>query len=67
MGIIPFSTHAKGGAITSRLAAYDGKSYTGFQDPEYLSYDQALRDYMVKRISKRCGLLRRRINIANLF
>ena len=46
------STFAKGTAMPSRITAYDGKSFAGFQDPEYLSYDQALREYLVKRIDQ---------------
>ena len=38
------------------LLGYDGKAYTGVQDPEYISYDQALRDYMVKRIKEKFGV-----------
>lgn len=33
-----------------------GKTYGGVQDPEYISYDQALRDYMVKRIKQKFGV-----------
>jgi hypothetical protein len=39
-----------------QLLPYDGKAYTGVQDPEYISYDQALRDYMVKRIKEKFGV-----------
>ena len=33
-----------------------GKTYGSVQDPEYVSYDQALRDYMVKRIKQKFGV-----------
>ena len=39
-----------------QLLPYDGKAYIGVQDPEYISYDQALRDYMVKRIKQKFGV-----------
>jgi hypothetical protein len=39
-----------------QLLPYDGKAYTGVQDPEYISYDQILRDYMVKRIKQKFGV-----------
>jgi hypothetical protein len=39
-----------------QLLPYDGKAYTGVQDSEYISYDQALRDYMVKRIKQKFGV-----------
>ena len=47
---------AKGLATPPQVLAYDGKTFTGFQDPEYLSYDLALREYLVKRISKRFNI-----------
>ena len=47
---------AEGRGILSQFSAYDGKSFTGFRDPEYLSYDLALRDYLVKRINRRFGI-----------
>ena len=51
-----FGALAKNAAIPHRMAAYDGKTFTGFQDPDYLSYDQALREYLVKRIDQRFGI-----------
>jgi len=35
---------------------YAGKSSKGVQDPEYISYDLALRNFLVKRIHKRFGI-----------
>ena len=55
-GLTASSTFAKGTAIPSRITAYDGKTFKGFQDPEYLSYDQALREYLVKRIDQKFGI-----------
>jgi len=43
-------------ASQSELLAYAGKSYTGFQDPEFINYDGALRDYETQRIKKIFGL-----------
>src|SRR4030067_2021126 len=40
----------------SQVLNYVGKTYGGVQDPEYISYDQALRDYMVKRIKQKFGV-----------
>ncbi len=51
-----FGASAKNTAVPHRMAAYDGKTFTGFQDPGYLSYDQALREYLVKRIDQRFGI-----------
>ena len=39
-----------------QLLTQAGKTYGGVQDPEYVSYDQALRDYMVKRIKQKFGV-----------
>jgi hypothetical protein len=39
-----------------QLLPYDGKAYTGVQDPEYISYDSVLREYMVKRIQRLFGI-----------
>jgi hypothetical protein len=50
------SVSAKEAVMPARITAYDGKSFAGFQDPEYLSYDQALREYLVKRIDQRFGI-----------
>ena len=43
-------------ASQSELLAYAGKSYTGPQDPEFIKYDLALRDYETQRIKKQFGL-----------
>ena len=56
LGVIPSLTLAKGVATPPEVLAYDGKTFAGFQDPEYLSYDQALRDYLVKRINQEFGV-----------
>jgi hypothetical protein len=50
------SVSAKEAVMSARITAYGGKSFAGFQDPEYLSYDQALREYFVKRIDQRFGI-----------
>jgi hypothetical protein len=47
---------AKETTVPARVATFDGKSFAGFQDPEYVSYDQALREYLVKRIDKEFGI-----------
>jgi len=48
--------YAKGGSFQSQLFDYAGKSYTGAEDPSYLNYDLALREYMVDRIKKQFGV-----------
>ena len=47
---------AQDATTPARVASYDGKSFAGVQDPEYVSYDQALREYLVKRIDKEFGV-----------
>ena len=51
MGICP--THAAGKDLLSQVWAYNGKSYSGLQSPEYISYDQVLRNYLAQRILRR--------------
>jgi hypothetical protein len=50
------SVYANENSLQSQLLDHAGKSYTGAQDPSYLNYDLALREYMVDRISKRFGI-----------
>ena len=54
--IIASSAHAKGFSLPPQLLDYAGKSYTGTQDPSYLNYDLAMREYMVNRINKQFGI-----------
>ncbi len=56
-GFTALGALAKNAVMPHRMAAYDGKTFTGFQDPDYLSYDQALREYLVKRIDQRFGIV----------
>ena len=42
--------------LRARLLENAGKTFTGVEDPAYQSYDQTLRDYVAKRISKRYGV-----------
>ncbi len=53
--IAPFAS-ANNVFYDPQLLPYNGKAYTGAQDPEFISYDQTLRDYMVKRIKERFGV-----------
>ena len=53
--LIP-SLYAQGKAPDSQLLTYAGKHYAGAQDPEYVSYNQTLRDFMIKKISKQFGV-----------
>jgi hypothetical protein len=54
-GTLP-PAHSTGLWFPPQVLAHAGKSYKGAEDPEYISYDLALRDYLVKRISERFGI-----------
>lgn len=54
--VIASSVCAKDSSFKSQLLNHAGKSYVGTQDPSYLNYDLALREYMVDRIGKRFGI-----------
>lgn len=54
--ITPSAILAKGMTIPSKILTYGGKTFIGFQDPEYSSYDQVLREYLIKRIDQRFGV-----------
>jgi hypothetical protein len=56
LGFAASLSFAKEATVPARVASYDGKTFAGFQDPEYVSYDQALREYLVKRIDKEFGI-----------
>jgi hypothetical protein len=56
LGPTPSTTFGKEATVPGRVASYDGKSYAGLQDPEFVSYDQALREYLVKRIDQEFGI-----------
>jgi len=53
---LTFGTSAGDVFYDPQLLTQAGKTYGGVQDPEYVSYDQALRDYMVKRIKQKFGV-----------
>jgi hypothetical protein len=55
-GMTPSSTQADNRTLYSQLLVHVGKSFKGFQDSEYLTYDLILRDYLAKRINKRFGI-----------
>ena len=50
------SLYAQGKSLESQLLTHAGKHYAGTQDPEYVSYNQTLRDFMAKRISNQFGV-----------
>lgn len=50
------SVQGKDGQLGSEVLSHAGESYKGVEDPAYISYDQALRAYVVKRINKEFGI-----------
>ncbi len=54
--LAPYETSADEVFFDPQVLTQAGKTYGGVQDPEYISYDQALRDYMVKRIKQKFGV-----------
>jgi hypothetical protein len=57
IGLSASFTFTKGAGMPSQITTYNGKSFKGFQDPEYISYDQALREYLAKRIRQDFGIV----------
>ena len=55
LGSIVISADAQKGSLRSQLLANQGKTFRGTEDPEFVSYDLVLRDYVSKRIQKRYG------------
>ena len=54
--LIMSSGYAKDSSLQSQLLDHAGKTYTEAQDPSFLNYDLALREFMADRISKRFGI-----------
>jgi len=50
----PALARQKGGPPNLRV--YEGKWFTGSQDPDYHAYDLVLREYLVHRIRQRYGI-----------
>ena len=55
-GATPSSILAKEIAMPPQVLVYEGKTFSGFQDLDYVFYDQALREYLVKRIHQEFGI-----------
>jgi hypothetical protein len=54
--VIASTVYAKESPLHLQVLDHAGKSYTGMQDPSYLTYDSSLRAFMVDRINKRFGI-----------
>ncbi len=55
LGLTFSTTGAKDSSLKTVLAGA-GKTYTGREDPEFIAYDKALRDYLAVRIQKKFGI-----------
>jgi hypothetical protein len=42
--------------LRDQVRVYDGKSYSNLKSPGYVSYDSALRNYMVEHIQRQFGV-----------
>ncbi len=52
----PTLVFGKENRIPSQLMAYVGKSFIGLGDPNFLSYEKELKQYLVNRVNKKFGL-----------
>ncbi len=53
LSLIFSAAHAKDATLPAKLLADEGKTFAGTKDPQFISYDQALRLYLVTRINKK--------------
>ncbi len=53
--ILTLPAHAQKKDLRSQLLADEGKTFS-VKDPDYTSYDLALREYVARRIQKKFGL-----------
>jgi hypothetical protein len=56
LGIAIFPSYGENTDPKTQVMAETGKTFTSSQDPEFVKYDQALREYVAKRINKQYGL-----------
>ncbi|MGQ9508873.1 MAG: hypothetical protein ACUVTN_05680 [Thermodesulfobacteriota bacterium] len=53
-----FSSQAfpKDGKLPSEFLSYEGRLFIGFQDPDFITYDLSLRNYLTQRLKKEFGV-----------
>ena len=56
VGLVVSSAGAKDGALPAKLLASAGKTFTDPRDPEFISYERMLRDYLLTRIKNQFGV-----------
>lgn len=56
LSLIGFSAFGQGKNLRTQLLANEGKTFKSTEDPEFVSYDLVLREYVAKRIQKRYGV-----------
>jgi hypothetical protein len=54
---IPPPAHSNWDGFPPQVLVFAGKSYKGVEDPEYVSYDLSLRNYLINRISGRFSVV----------
>jgi len=56
LGWASSSLHAKDGGSRTKVLAEAGKTFASSEDPDFVAYDQALREYVATQIQKRYGV-----------
>jgi hypothetical protein len=54
--LFAYPAYAQRTDLRTQLLANGGKTFSGMNDPEFASYDLALREYVARRIQKRYGV-----------
>jgi hypothetical protein len=56
VGLVVSSAGAKDGTLPAKLQASGGKTFKDPRDPEFISYEKMLRDYLLTRIKNQFGV-----------
>jgi hypothetical protein len=56
VGLVVSSSGAKDGTLPAKLQAFGGKTFMDPRDPEFVSYEKMLRDYLLTRIKNQFGV-----------
>jgi len=56
VGLVVSSAGAKDGTLSAKLQAIGGKTFKDPRDPEFISYEKMLRDYLLTRIKNQFGV-----------
>jgi len=56
VGVVVSPAGAKDGTLPAKLQAIGGKTFKDPRDPEFISYEKMLRDYLLTRIKNQFGV-----------